>query len=201
MVRFRLNHPSEIFLEKTPITPIILLLKTKLIGANKMKLQKKINCTEIEIAIARDFNFRQNVIIPNLSWGVGLHECDMIIISQSGYATEIEIKVTKYDLLKDFKKKHQHDNKKIKYLFFAVPEKLYELCAAQLPENIGIIVCKRYERLNNSDEYISAEIKRQAIPRPYYEKWSAEEIAQATRLGCMRIWGLKEKIIKLQNEN
>jgi len=42
MVRFRLNHPSEIFREKTHITPITLLQKTKLIGANKIKLWEKI---------------------------------------------------------------------------------------------------------------------------------------------------------------
>ena len=42
MVRFRLNHPSEIFREKIHITPITLLQKTKLIGANKIKLWEKI---------------------------------------------------------------------------------------------------------------------------------------------------------------
>ena len=44
------------------------------------------------------FNYRANLIVPNISWGLGLHECDLLVLTSSGYATEIEIKVSKADL-------------------------------------------------------------------------------------------------------
>lgn len=66
----------------------------------------KLNARDIEIAIAKMFNYRMNVIVPNVSWGLGLRcECDLLIVSQRRYATEIEIKVSKSDIKAD-KKKH-----------------------------------------------------------------------------------------------
>lgn len=62
---------------------------------------------ELEIAIMEYFGIRQNLIVPNVSWGMnGLHECDVLILSKAGYATEVEIKISKPDLLKDRDKKH-----------------------------------------------------------------------------------------------
>ena len=71
---------------------------------------------EMELHISRYFDLRQNIIVPNISWGMGLHECDLLILSRAGYATEIEIKISAADLRKDSKKKHEHLSNKIKYL-------------------------------------------------------------------------------------
>lgn len=50
---------------------------------------------EIEIAIARYFGIRQNAIVPNVSWGLGFpYECDLLILRDSGFAIEIEIKIS-----------------------------------------------------------------------------------------------------------
>ena len=85
---------------------------------------------DIEIAIMKHICVRKNIIVPNVSWGIQgkdfkpLHECDLLSLSLSGYATEIEIKTSKADLLKDKEKehKHKHDHILIKNLYFAVPD-------------------------------------------------------------------------------
>ena len=59
---------------------------------------------EVEVAIMQHFDVRRNVIVPNVSWGIfrpgigQLHEIDLLVLSGSNYATEVEIKVTKADL-------------------------------------------------------------------------------------------------------
>ena len=79
----------------------------------------KITTLEMEIALARFINPRVNLVVPNVSWGFFNHECDLISISKSGFATEYEIKVSKSDLKADKKKKHTHDDNKIKALICA----------------------------------------------------------------------------------
>lgn len=39
-------------------------------------------CTQIETLVARKWNFRQNIIVPNVSWGLKIHECDLLIASK-----------------------------------------------------------------------------------------------------------------------
>ena len=53
-----------------------------------------------------DFNFRQNLMVFRVSDTscVVNHECDCLIMSKSGYRTEIEIKRSYSDFLADFKK-------------------------------------------------------------------------------------------------
>lgn len=100
----------------------------------------KLNARDIEIAIAKMFNYRMNVIVPNVSWGLGLRcECDLLIVSQRRYATEIEIKVSKSDIKAD-KKKHPaaHKSGLIRRFYYAVPDYLQD-CEA-LPADCGLIV-------------------------------------------------------------
>jgi hypothetical protein len=45
---------------------------------------------DIEIAVARHFNPRQKLIVPNVSWGLGFHyELDLLVVTQSRYAWEV----------------------------------------------------------------------------------------------------------------
>ena len=61
---------------------------------------KPITTIEIEEAVARKFGVRTNIIVPNVSWGLpGMHECDLFIIKMSGYGVEVEIKISKADIL------------------------------------------------------------------------------------------------------
>lgn len=154
----------------------------------------------MELAIAKYFEIRQNVIVPNISWGFGMHECDLFILKKSGYAVEVEIKRSKSDLLADFKKAHHHHDEKnrISELYYALPEELYEKCEEFIPENAGIIVC--YRCINYKKEtVIVARVKRKAKKVKGARKLTIEEQFKVARLGCLRIWSLKQKIIKNGN--
>ena len=153
---------------------------------------------EMEDAISRLFGIRTHIIVPNVSWGLpGMHECDVFIIKKSGYAVEVEIKRTKSDLLADFQKKHNHDDERIREFYYALPEKLLETCEELIPEHAGIISCYTSQWSNRNDVY--ATIKRKAEVRKGSRKLTLEEQFKVAKLGTMRIWSLKKKIIKLQD--
>lgn len=159
---------------------------------------KKWTSDEIEIAVANHFGVRQNIIVPNVSWGFGYlgHECDLLVLSGSGYLTEIEIKVSKSDLKRDLQKSHNHKSDLIKSLYFAVPIELLEYAIEILPSEYGIITIEVISEGNNS--FNKASIKRVSKIRNKYRKISDNEAMQLTRLGCMRIFTLKSKIIGLR---
>jgi hypothetical protein len=167
---------------------------------------------DIEVAVMQLFGVRQNTIVPNVSWGVyNLHECDLLMLSKSGYATEIEIKVSKSDLLKDKEKKHGHYHHAIKYLYFAVPKGLEEMALSEIPERSGLIVCEMTEELRFDSKlcewtstgslYPTAKIIRRPKASKNPTKWSQTHIINLYRLGTMRILGLKQKIQKLKANN
>lgn len=157
---------------------------------------KPISTPEMEIAIAKMFGTRQNIIVPNISWGLqGMHECDMFIITKAGCAQEVEIKRTKSDFLADFKKGHNHvdKQKRITEFYYAFPSDIIDKCIDLVPENAGIIVCERYENYRGI-ELISAHIVRQAKWIKDSRKLTPEEQLKVAHLGCMRIFNLKEKL-------
>ena len=153
---------------------------------------------EVELAVAQYFNPRQNIVVPNVSWGFkGMHECDLFVLSKAGYASEIEIKVSKSDLMADKKKKHGHVSKYIKNLFFAIPEKLYtEEIISHIPERAGILMVKDHiwcgvHTVKKMRDPVSSKT-------PY--KLSQSERMGIMRLATMRTWTLKKKIIKMMKE-
>lgn len=135
---------------------------------------------EIENALARYFNPRVNIIVPRVSWGFFIHECDLLLITKNGYAYEIEIKISRQDLIRDKEKRHQHNSKRIKKLYFAIPEGLLPHIS-EIPERAGIIVvneighCKRVREAQVMNNY----------------KFSDREKFMVARLGTMRFWSLK----------
>jgi ribosomal protein S10 len=169
---------------------------------------------DIEIAVIKASHIRQNLVVPNVSWGMVnndgiLHECDILVLTPSGYATEIEIKVSKYDLLKDAEKRHNHNHNLIRKFYFAVPESLKQIALESIPERAGLYVVSeieatkykwfkgggniaipyKYRRVTTVKE---AKINTNAV------KWDDYERYQLARLGTLRILGLKEKIQKLK---
>ena len=149
---------------------------------------------DIEVAIMQYYGIRQNIIIPNISWGMFfeknyLHECDLLILSKSNYATEVEIKISKADLLKDKEKKHGHFHSHIKYLWFAVPEKLKEIALKEIPERAGLFILHKWE-----DNRITVHIVKKAKAQKNSIKWTDKQRLKLAELGCMRILGLKKKI-------
>lgn len=154
---------------------------------------QKLNASDVEIQVARLFNYRANLIVPNVSWGLHLrHECDLLIVSPARYATEIEIKVTASDIRADNKKKHRHLSNKIRMLYFAVPD--YLASCPDLPVEAGLI------SVDSQDKPWHTKIVR----RPRFNKLARplteEEYLKLTELGCMRIWSLKEHILLLKEK-
>lgn len=148
----------------------------------------KITSSDIEKAVARMFDIRKNLIVPNISWGLNLHECDLLIINGNGYATEVEIKVSKADLKADLHKKHGHISKRIKHLYYALPEELIDFALEILPNHVGIIKCFRISETN-----LRVDAVRVRRPKSINEfiKMPEEDVYRAAFLGVMRYWNLR----------
>lgn len=136
-------------------------------------------------------NPRLNLIVPNVYWGMGLdYECDLLCVTPSGYATEIELKVSKGDIKKDLIKRHQHDSKIIRRFFYGVPWSLKD--CDLIPVDAGIIAAKP------DDCWGSVKIIRPARVNKFSRKITEGERFKLMELGCMRIWGLKQKIFQMR---
>jgi len=158
----------------------------------------KITTLEMEVALSTYFNYRVNLIVPNVSWGMSIHECDLLIVSQAGYLTEVEIKVTKADLKADAKKWHGHESRIIKRLFFALPDYL-ENCIDMVPERAGIILVRPKDNVRGVYPYRP----RCKEIRPAQRNKAAGKLGdtdryKVARLGALRIWNLKRKLVPAQ---
>lgn len=154
---------------------------------------------ELEIKLMQYFDVQKNIIVPNVYNGIGInYEADLVVLSKSGYATEIEIKTTKSDLLKDKFKKNYHNSNLFKYLFFAVPESIKEIALNEIPKNAGLFIVKKNMDIKKNGIVISKEIylARPAIKNNSCIKWEEKDRVNLLRLGVMRILGLKKKIIE-----
>ena len=151
---------------------------------------KKITTLEMEIALAAFFNYSINLIVPNVHWGMNMHECDLLMVSKAGYCTEIEIKVSRADLKNDAKKRHGHFSNRIKCLYFAIPTYL-EHCIEFVPERAGIITVKPDEP---EDWRPRCKIIRKPVPNKATKMPDAERYKVA-RLGALRIWSLKRRLL------
>ncbi|MFH0806055.1 MAG: MmcB family DNA repair protein [Patescibacteria group bacterium] len=159
----------------------------------------KLHAGHIELALANYFNFQTHLIVPNVSYGWGLnYEADLVIITPSRYAWEIEIKTSIADLKADLKKKHQHDSNKFKALYFAVPRDLKEKALELIPERAGLFVILEPRKENKWFPAVmlikSPKINMKA------DKITDKELEKLYKLAAMRIWSLKEIIYKLQKE-
>lgn len=162
---------------------------------------------EMEIALMQHFNVRQNLIVPNVSWGLlpDFHECDLLILRPSNTATEIEIKVSKADLRKDKSKKHDHTHELIQNFYFAVPEELKDFALDNIPEKAGLYIVSKVKRYYHDltrgrygkEEY-SIDLIKSCIPNRNDRKWNLGEKTKLQRLAAMRILTLKKNIFKLK---
>src|SRR4030043_1181553 len=152
-----------------------------------VKIMNNETTAEIELQVALYFRPHINIVVPNISWGINIHECDVLVITRSNYLYEIEIKISKSDLIKDLKKTHGHNDyrNRIKKLYFSIPQKLVD-AIDYVPSRAGVLVVEPDGRV---DEYRKA-ITQKAI------KINDNEKFQIARLGTIRIWNLKQKLIE-----
>ncbi len=161
-----------------------------------------ITTPQMELALAKYFNSRANLIVPNVHWGMNMHECDLLIVSQAGYVTEVEIKISMSDLIADAKKKHGHRDRNIKYLYFALPHKMmdtpekFKRIEMVVPERAGIIGVwpPTDDRWPN---WRCGRI-RDAITMKGAGKMTDAYRYKVARLGALRIWNLKQKLEDLK---
>ena len=146
-------------------------------------MNTKLNIHEIEYAISRTktFNFLTNDVLINISWGFLYHEADMLVVSKSGYISEIEIKRSVADLKLDFKKKHTHSSQIINKFYYAVPKSLVEKTKELLKENNRIAGIISY----TEDKKIIVE---ENAPNLKKRKITDIERLKLLRLGNMKIW-------------
>lgn len=164
-----------------------------------------VTCLELEIQIMRRFGIRRNIIVPNVTNRNGLvpFETDILILSDSNYATGFEIKISKSDLKADFKKKQHckidlfHNGKtgmeryfgRFKYFYYAVPSFLEEDALNLIPDFCGLYSLEKREFPN------LPIFKKVREPKKLFDnKWTGNERLQLARLGAMRILGLKEAL-------
>jgi len=165
-----------------------------------MSEKKRLHAGDMEVTLARHFDYRQNLIVPNVYYGLGFwHELDLLIVRPSGYAVEVEIKVSLSDLKADKKKRHQHHSNKIKLLYFAVPEFLEAQALELIPERAGLLIVYREEdwdfyRVRNSNPPRIPTTNRTA------RKLTEKEINKLGSLATLRIWSLKECLYRLQRQ-
>jgi len=169
---------------------------------------RKVKTIEMEVAVAKLFNPRQCLIVPNVDWGFpGLgHEADLLILRASNYLTEVEIKISLEDLKADLRKAHNHESPKLRHLFFAVPFNLLEKGLHLIPSEAGIIVVEEKSFLDITYRVGKSPIKTpvtELVARKFREpvilgkyKVTPEERYLLARLGTLRIFPLKKKLVK-----
>ena len=156
-----------------------------------------INAKNMERILVDHFNPRVNIIVPNVGYGLQLHDCDLLILTKSNYAIEIEIKISAADLRIDKHKRHGHVDRKnrIKTLYFAVPPALKELALTECPERAGIIVVygerhrKYYEGVDPHIEIVRKPTVNKSIP------FTDSERNHLLHLGIQRYWSCKSKLL------
>lgn len=152
-----------------------------------------IKTKEIELALSNYYGTRQNLIVPNVSWGLNIHECDMLVIRPSNWAIEIEIKISKSDLKADLKKEHQHKSNLLKELWFAMPDEYVDDWIEFVPKRAGVLGVKKILATNGKITYYSTYQYRQAELNRNARKLNDIEIAKVGKLGVMRYWNNRRK--------
>ena len=167
---------------------------------------KKGVCTEltvkdIQALLAEYFGIRNNIIVPNVSWGLLDYEADLLIMNKTGYVTEIEIKRSWSDFLADFKKDENAHKSEIIYQFwYCVPDSLYKDCIDKLKE-VYPDSLDRPNVISYSDSgVLNFHGKSASYCRGKHRKMFLEEQLKLARLGAMRYWSSEFKRIKNESE-
>jgi len=153
------------------------------------------NAREIQRALALRYGSpffarRQLAVLPNVSWAFLDWEADLLVMTKTGYLTEVEIKVSLQDWKADFEKRKwkQFQNRSpIKYFYYAAPQGLAERYSElQLPPGAGVILVP--------PEGSPVKLRR-AEARPV-AALTFEQQHRLLRLAAIKAWGLFHKPIK-----
>src|SRR5690625_7527364 len=128
---------------------------------------------EVELQLMKHFDFRQNLIIPNVTSSSLLvkFETDLLILSKSNYAHGIEIKVSLRDFKKDFEKKHiqymdmdmERYFKPLRYFSYAFPENLLEFARESVYDRFWLFSIRKVVRAYGGRDVMYEVRKRTGI--------------------------------------
>lgn len=163
------------------------------------KKKKPIKLTDKDIILAltskgRPHDLSKHLVVPNVSWGLGLHECDLVSVTPLGYASEIEIKVSVADTKKDMDKKHNHESEKLKYLYFALPKEIFEKAEPFIPARAGIYTVEAYKW--RKELRYRVELVRKPEVNKGHRKLTEDEMNQLRRLAAMRYFSLLRRYVR-----
>jgi len=161
--------------------------------------KSSIKLTEKDIILAMTnkgapCDLKNHLVVPNVSTGLAIHECDLLSVTNARYATEIEIKISVADTKKDKLKKHQHKSNKIKYLYFAMPLDILDKARQYIPEHAGIYSVKSYYWRKQLRYKVIKE--RPAKVNPNHRKLTVKEYAQLQRLAAMRYFTILRRYVR-----
>lgn len=155
----------------------------------------KLTTQRMEVILAQHFGIRETIVVPNVSWGLINHEADLLVLKPSGWAEEVEIKISRSDLRRDLKKNRGRGHMSsdlIWKLWFAVPAEMATM--PEIPAHAGILSVQ-YSKWGTwiVDVVRAPKINKRA------RKLTDGDTRRLMRLGMFRIWTLKEKLLKLRD--
>lgn len=159
------------------------------------KYFNKITTADMEVALAfsnsSPCDIRKNTITVVRCKELFGHETDVVSITESGYATEVEIKISKADFNKDFKKEHCHESGYIKYFYYAVPYYMVDYVLDKLPEDAGLL------SMTPDNKYCGRiKIVKSALAKKNVRKITEKMLAKMQRYMSMRYWSVLKRTRK-----
>ena len=166
--------------------------------------------TELELALMKHFDFRKNIIVPNVTKISQLvkFETDLLVLSKANFAHGIELKVSLSDFKKEVNKTHikrargipdlgywDYDFdfyfKPLKHFSYAFPEELLDYACKNVDERFGLYKVRQMSY--KQEKWLNVcEVRKPKVL--FKTKWTDKEVKHLMHLGCMRIYNLKTKI-------
>lgn len=157
------------------------------------------------LALGRDSLFhvkKVGLIVPNVSYGFLEWEADALIMSKTGFLTEVEVKVSLGDMSMDGMKSKWTNkravkqlNDMIKYFYYAVPKdmadealKIIETSDVEAIKKAGLITLE----LTPNSRWI-IRVVQSPTANTKAKKLTLEQQYKLARLGTMRVWRDYEK--------
>lgn len=162
-------------------------------------MNTKLSVKQIQLALRNQFfDKRNDLIVPNVSWGLLDYEADLFVIKKSGVSTEVEIKRSIEDLRADFRKGHRHNA--ANSFFYCVPASIVEdakKLLASREKEFGFV-----PRLLCFGE--DGVVRDACFGEPFVDgrpRYDSTQKATLGRLASIRYWNLLEKTLKPENSS
>lgn len=158
----------------------------------------------------------KHILVPNVSWGLLDGEADLLVMFDSLWCEEVEVKISRADFRREFATKQlKHASlmdratansreQLIRRYWFAFPRELAESLLSEVPSYAGVIaVSKRepnlYARMSKRPLGTIGDctVLRPAPALKFARKLTEEEARQLLRLAHLRYWSLRKRNVDL----